>query len=116
MLSGFGGLVAVAIKSAIDFEVRREPLPTIQQLSATYGFHPDTLNRLFKKVFGVTLKQYIIRKKMEEGYRLLTEENRSVRFVSMRLGYNNPSSFSTQFSRFFGSSPSALKRAGRKDA
>ncbi len=115
MSNDFGGSLPVAIRNYIDQEVSRATLPTIQQLSDTLGFHPDTLNRRFKKEFGVSLKGYIVRKKMEEGYRLLSQEGRSVRYVSKWLGYNNPSSFSTQFLRIFGCSPGKLKRARGKD-
>lgn len=106
--------VPAAIKGYIDQAVRFTALPTIQQLSDTFGYHPDTLSRRFKKKFGVSLKEYIIGKKMQEGYRLLTEEDRSVGYVSTRLGYNSGSSFSTQFRHFFGRSPRELQRMDTK--
>lgn len=102
--------IAHQVWDMIDEAVAIAPLPDIAMISESFDLHPDTLSRVFKKTFGIGLKKFIIKRKMEEAYRLLTVENRKVRDVSKRLGYNHSFTFSARFKQFFGYPPSDLKR------
>ncbi|GAB2769928.1 hypothetical protein GCM10027275_10610 [Rhabdobacter roseus] len=101
--------VANRVQEALRTQVRTSPLPTIQELADALGLHPDTLARKFQQAYGIPLKQYLLHLKMEEAWRLLTEEQRTVRAVSQRLGYSHPAGFSARFRRYFGLSPQAVK-------
>lgn len=93
-------------KDYIDENVQFGVILGVNEIADRYSVHSDTLNRAFKQAFGITLKKYINRAKMREGYRLLTLEAQPVMQVAERLGYQNTSSFSTQFKAHFALSPS----------
>ncbi|MGX5855028.1 helix-turn-helix domain-containing protein [Dyadobacter jiangsuensis] len=100
------GEKAFHAKDYIDENVQFGVLLGVNEIANRYGVHSDTLNRAFKGAFDITLKKYINRAKMREGYRLLTLEAQPVMQVAERLGYQSASSFSTQFKAHFGLSPS----------
>nr|WP_295924373.1 AraC family transcriptional regulator [uncultured Dyadobacter sp.] len=92
-------------KDYIDENVKFGAILTVGEIAERYSLHSDTLNRAFKSVFGVSLKKYINQVKMQEAHRLLTQEQMPVMLVAERLGYNNASSFSTQFRAHFNMTP-----------
>lgn len=93
-------------KDYIDENMQLGSVPGVNEIAERYSMHADTLNRVFSRAFGVSLKKYINRAKMLEGYRLLTLEEMPVMQAAERLGYQSTSSFSTQFRAYYGISPS----------
>ena len=63
--------------------------------------------RLFKKVFGASPHQYILRKRLETGKQLLLVQQ-PVSSVALDCGFADIFSFSKAFKKHFGVSPSAL--------
>jgi len=69
----------------------------------------DYLSKVMKRATGFTLKEYIIRKKMERAMLLLRSEDIGVGEVARRVGYENFAYFSTIFKKHAGMPPSAYK-------
>jgi AraC-like DNA-binding protein len=67
--------------------------------------------RCFKDAFGETPHQYLMSRRMERAKALLRAGELSVTEVCFAVGFSSLGSFSTQFRRFVGESPSAYRQA-----
>ncbi|QEC53572.1 AraC family transcriptional regulator [Anseongella ginsenosidimutans] len=76
-------------------------LDLLSHLLFTSKFH---LLRLFKKYYGLTPKQYLTIKRLEESKKYL-KEGMPVSDTCYRVGFETPSSFSTLFRNKTGLSP-----------
>ena len=72
-------------------------------------------SRSFAEAFGVTPHRYLLTTRLERAKALLRDTDLSVTEVCLRVGFTSLGSFSTQFRRFVGESPSAY-RTRRLDA
>lgn len=78
---------------------------TLQDLAAHVGFSPQHLNRVFRRVLGVTPLQYLTRMRLDRAATMLAEGGHSVATVAQTFGYEDPYYFSRIFKRQFGRSP-----------
>ena len=65
--------------------------------------------RSFKAAFGETPHRYLLRRRMERAKALLRAGELSVTDVCLEVGFTSLGSFSTQFRRFVGESPTAYR-------
>jgi AraC-like DNA-binding protein len=65
--------------------------------------------RSFKAAFGETPHRYLLRRRMERAKALLRAGELSVTEVCLEVGFTSLGSFSTQFRRFVGESPTAYR-------
>ena len=94
------------IDEHLDSELRRDELAEIVHLN------PDYLTRLMKKETGYSIKEYVIRRKMETAHTLLCTTTLPVGFIAARLGYSNFSHFSYTYRKIMGKTPQEERRAG----
>lgn len=66
-------------------------------------------NRTFKTAFGETPHRYLISRRMERAMQLLRDTEMPVTEVCLAVGCTSLGSFSTQFRRFVGQSPTAYR-------
>lgn len=78
---------------------------TLADLAEHAGFSPQHLNRVFRKVLGVTPLQYLTRMRLERAAAMLTEGDRTVTEVARIFGYDDAYYFSRLFKHHFGRSP-----------
>lgn len=88
----------------------RESL-TLSVLADIMGFSPMYFSNVFKKVFNVSPKQYILSKRLAESQRLLLETKMPVKEIAYSVGFENENYFSEYFSSRVG--VSALKFRSR---
>jgi AraC-like DNA-binding protein len=86
-----------------------EPLD-ISALARSASVSTAYFSRSFKAAFGETPHQYLMSRRMERAKALLRSGNLAVTDVCLAVGFTSLGSFSTQFRRFVGDSPSAYRK------
>jgi AraC-like DNA-binding protein len=79
-------------------------------LARSASVSPSYFSRSFKAAFGETPHQYVMSRRMERAKALLRAGDMPVTEVCLAVGCTSLGSFSTQFRRFVGESPSAYRR------
>jgi AraC-like DNA-binding protein len=79
-------------------------------LARQFGISATTLKRQFKHQYGLTIREFLVRQRMERAKELLTHSDLSVHSIGMRVGYPEFSSFTRAFTRYFGHSPSYFRK------
>lgn len=69
-----------------------------------------TFFRLFRREFGLTPVEFIVRERLAEAKRLLRQPLTSVAEVCLRAGFNNLSYFQALFKKHEGITPGAYKK------
>jgi transcriptional regulator GlxA family with amidase domain len=82
----------------------------VAALARSAGLSRAHFNRRFKQAFGETPHRYLITRRMERAKALLRAGRLSVTEVCLAVGCTSLGSFSTQFRRFVGDSPSAYRQ------
>lgn len=86
-----------------------EPLKC-SQIADYFGYNEKYLTTLFGHRFGISLKQYIIREKMERAKALLTESDTPVAQIGYQLGFADAHNFSHAFSAAVGMTPGEYRK------
>lgn len=87
----------------------------VHALARSASVSPAYFSRSFKAAFGETPHQYLTSRRMERAKALLRARELSVTDVCLAVGFTSLGSFSTQFKRFVGETPSAYRDAERPD-
>jgi AraC family transcriptional regulator len=76
----------------------------------------ETLKRFFVLNTGITLNEYIRRRRMHEAFLEFSNTNINIKVIdiAMKYGYNSSDAFTSAFKRIHGMSPSMARR-GKKD-
>ncbi|MBA4790968.1 MAG: AraC family transcriptional regulator [Pseudomonadota bacterium] len=94
-----------------DFlEARLDGDFTLEDVARAAGMSANRLQRLFRAAFGMTVFEYVRRRKLERARQALQEEGLSVSEAAYRAGYNSSANFATAFRRAFGVSPKEMRR------
>ncbi|WP_217591682.1 response regulator [Cohnella sp. GbtcB17] len=83
---------------------------TLHEVAQRNHVSPNYLSYLFKKNTGFNLWEYVIKLRMEESKRLLQQTDLRRYEIAERVGYESPEHFSKIFKKFYGISPSELKK------
>jgi AraC-like DNA-binding protein len=83
---------------------------SVDKLSALACMSKANFFRLFKREFGLTPVEYIVRERLAEAKRLLRQPLASVADVCLRAGFNNLSYFQALFKKHEGLTPGAYKK------
>jgi AraC-like DNA-binding protein len=75
----------------------------------------DYFSRSFKAAFGETPHRYLLRRRMERAKALLRAGELPVTEVCLAVGFTSLGSFSSQFRRFVGESPTAYRNRAAHD-
>ncbi len=91
----------------------REPL-TLEALSAELHLSRTGLCRVAREELGAPVGTLLLRRRMEEARRLLSESDEPVGEVALRCGFADPAHFSRLFRREGGTCPRTWRRLVRK--
>ena len=83
---------------------------SVDKLSALACMSKATFFRVFKREFGLTPVEYIIRERLGEAKRLLRQPLANVADVCLRAGFNNLSHFQSLFKKYEGLTPGAYRK------
>lgn len=67
------------------------------------------ISRGFSSVTGVSIEKYYMQLKIEKAKKLITNKELSLKEIAWQLGYNSQQTFSTQFKKETGKTPSEYK-------
>ena len=81
----------------------------LQELATAFKVSTFYLAHIFKDCFGYSPMQYILRRRIGEAQSLLISTDLSVTEIASRVGYDNPSHFNRQFSKYVGLPPRRYK-------
>ena len=87
-------------------------VPSAEELARAAGVHRVHLSRSFQEFFDCSLTAYILRRRLNLGWRLLEDPNRDLAQVSLESGFADQSHFTRVFSRNFAVSPGKFRRSG----
>ncbi|MEC0210138.1 response regulator [Paenibacillus ehimensis] len=83
---------------------------TLQEVAHQSHVSPNYLSYLFKKKTGYNLWDYVVKLRMEESRRLITSTDMRRYEIADKVGYESPEHFSKIFKKYYGISPSELKK------
>ena len=83
-----------------------DPGLTVEMLASMCGMSEVYLRKIFIHSFGVSPKEYIIRKRIDYACQLLSFGELKVSQIALMCGYTEPCHFSREFFRRVGVSPS----------
>jgi AraC-like DNA-binding protein len=81
-----------------------EPLSTAR-IARALRINPDYLNRVFRKTHGMTITEYLHRRKLKDAALLLRESTDSIAEIAAACGYATAVHFRRMFQRFNGITP-----------
>lgn len=81
---------------------------SLEDIAASFHVSYEKFRKLFKQEVGISPIQYRLQSKFHLAERLLYE-GFSIKMVAVELGYNDPFTFSRQFKKYMGVSPSSFK-------
>jgi AraC-like DNA-binding protein len=84
--------------------------PSLDELASNLGMTRGTLSERFKQYYGLSIREYLLRERMEEAKSLLAREDLHINQVAWQLGYEHACNFVTAFRRQFGLTPNAYRK------
>ena len=88
------------LEEEIDYEI----------LSKFLGVNTYTMQRLFTMIAGISLSEYIRKRRLSTAGFDLYENNLKIIEIAIKYNYDNATSFSRAFEKFHGIKPSKLNK------
>lgn len=104
--SGKESAIAGDIRHLLDAAKQRV---TTEEISRQLNYNGDYLNRIFKKWYGMSMKDYCQQIYMKEALRLLMETDLSVIEIANRIGFVNPTHFYQIFRLYYDCTPNEYR-------
>ena len=79
--------------------------PTLAEIATAVGANKFQLNNGFQEVYGVTVFDFFLNARMDQAKYFLLETDETIETIAWVLGYNDVSSFSRAFKKYYGPSP-----------
>jgi len=83
---------------------------SIADLSRMIGINRNKLTGGFRQLYGITIFEFLIDKRMEKAKQLLQDTALPIREIAMMIGYSKLSNFTTAFTRKFGIPPRTFRQ------
>ena len=75
---------------------------------------PNYLSNAFSDILGISTKGYLTKVRMEKASALLVSGNCNIRQVGLLVGYKNQLHFSSEFRKYYGTSPKEYMKGNLK--
>lgn len=89
-----------------------QPL-SLSQIAKYAGYSPYHFTRIFKEKIGVSPFYYISSLRMQRAKKLLLHTNFSIRDIGLDIGQQSLGTFTTQFTKRIGMTPSAFRKSAQ---
>lgn len=86
----------------------RDPSLCLNKISDEFGISESYFSHMFKENMNINFSVYLEDLRLNEAARLIREGNSNMTEVSIKVGYNNATSFRRAFKKKFGVTPSAM--------
>ena len=98
------------VMKAIDYlEEHYTERVTLEEVACAVFLSPNHFSKLFSDMNGLTFSDYLARMRIDKARRELTDTNKTVTQIAAECGFSSFSSFSRNFKRVCGCSPSELR-------
>jgi AraC family transcriptional regulator len=84
--------------------------PSLREIAMVAGVSPEHLTREFRRVFRMTVSEYVRRLRLEWTSERLRLDSDSIAAIAAAAGFADQSHFTRQFRRKFGATPAAFRR------
>jgi len=81
---------------------------TIEDIAGQAGMSPSSLHQKFRDVTDLSPLQYLKKIRLHHARAAMVEQGLNAREAGYKVGYGNPSQFSREFKRMFGTPPGQL--------
>lgn len=85
-------------------------LPTLNELSKTFGLSAKQLNSEFSAEFGHSIFAFVTAHRLEQAREALLQSDVPMKVIADRLGYSHVNHFNAAFKRKFGYPPGTLRK------
>lgn len=82
----------------------------LQQLAKLMGLEPVYFSNLFTRTFGMSITQYMIKKRIDRAQELMAFSDYTFKEIAERCGFESPMYFSRLFRQKTGMTPTLFKR------
>lgn len=83
--------------------------PPVRELAHWVGLGTSRLEHLFKEHAKVTIREFVLQRRLDAAAQMLSATEERVSTISYRVGFNDVSNFNHAFKRHFGVSPRAYR-------
>lgn len=83
---------------------------SVSDVADALSFHQSHLNRCMQKTFNTSTYDYLLKYRLEKAMELLIYTNDSVSNIAEAVGFLEPRGFSTAFKKYFGVSPTMIRK------
>ncbi|OMC75602.1 AraC family transcriptional regulator [Paenibacillus odorifer] len=103
----------IRMKEALDYmESKMEESVTIEEIAKVAYSSPFHFQRMFNMLTGVSIKDYIRKRRLTLAAQELAISKVKVLDVALKYGYDSPESFAKAFRKAHGITPSAARESG----
>ncbi|MFP3126622.1 AraC family transcriptional regulator [Ectobacillus funiculus] len=102
--------IRIAHESANWLENNLNKKIKIEDLAKNLNLHRSYVSQCFKKTYGISLSDYLIRIRIREARRLLVETDTPIEFISHQLSFYSAGHFSRTFRSLMGMSPLKFRK------
>lgn len=89
---------------------------SVEVVAEHYGLSVSYFSKLFNQHTGKTFPDYISQLRLQKAREMLMEkQNMTIQEIAKEVGFNSSSYFSAAFRKFYGVSPSQIRRVKTKD-
>lgn len=85
-----------------------------KKLAKIVGVSEYSLQRIFIFLTGISISEYIRKRRLSKAYEELKESNIKIIDLAIKYGYDSPISFSRAFKKYFGMTPSECRNSDKK--
>ena len=103
----------VYVEFAVNYLQANYPNAKINDLALQIGINRSYLTSIFRRQMGISPQEYLMQYRMDKAREMLLETDISVQEIALRVGYDNPLTFSKIFKSYFGLSPAHYRQQKR---
>ncbi len=85
----------------------------LDKIAEEFNTTPKYFSNYFKKAFGINFIEYLNKIRISHAKELLKNSEITVNEIGERVGYLNPSTFTSTFKKYSGITPSEYRKSGR---